>query len=122
MSTTESHYIDHAAALPKPSLETGTRLWVRDLPTPPELLPDIEDSVRRYGGWFRRARTRRYAEKSLKFAWYFGGHFVAYLYSPEDYPILLVDCPHEEGIYYKIRNQLPPEEREQLRLEVVVPY
>ena len=59
MSAAESLPVDHAASLPKPSLEPEKRIHVRDLPTPPELLPAIEDYARRYGGWFWRARERR---------------------------------------------------------------
>jgi hypothetical protein len=119
MSAAESRPIDRAASLPKPSHEPDKRIYLRDLPTPTELGPEIERYVRRYGGWFRRAKCRRWAENHFKFRWYFGGHCVAYLHAPDGIAILMLDYPHEEGIHRKIRNSLPENEREQLRCEYV---
>jgi len=119
MSAAESRPVDRAASLPKPSPEN--RVYLRDLPTPTELVPEIEDYARRHGGWFRRAKERRYAENSLKLRYYFGGHLVAYLRTPDGYAIVALDSLGE-CMYESLRNVLSTEELAQLHMTVVVPW
>ena len=111
MSAPTSNEVDRLASLPKPSLEN--RIWLRDLPTPPELVPVIEEYCRRFWFWERAAQRRSVAER-YKLQWYFGGHHVSFLVTPHGYAVLKLDDV-SEGSTHRLRVQLPVEERDQLR-------
>ena len=53
MSAPTSTDVDRLASLPKPSPSPEGRIWLRDLPLPPELVPIIEDYCKRFWFWER---------------------------------------------------------------------
>jgi hypothetical protein len=117
MSAPTSNDADRRASLPKPSPTPEGRIWLRDLPLPADLVPIIDEWCRERWFW-QRARYRRYLEEELKLQWYFGGHYVSYLITPHGYAVLTLD-DMSEGATHRLRNQLPAEERDQLRSDLV---
>jgi hypothetical protein len=121
MSTPTSTNADRLASLPKPSLTPEGRVWLHDLPLPPELVPELEYQCQRYWFW-QRAKYRRFHEDELKLQWYFGGHLIYYLWAPTGIAVVSVGGPTGEGAFHRFRDQLPVAERDQLRSEYVFPW
>jgi hypothetical protein len=117
MSAPTSSGPDRLASLPKPSPTPEGRIWLRDLPLPAEALPYVEEYCRRFWFW-ERAAARRRVEEDLKLQYYFGGHDVYYLATPKGLAILHLGLLGEGG-FHRLRDQLPVEERDQLRLRPV---
>jgi hypothetical protein len=120
MSAPTSNDADRRASLPKPSPTPEGRIWLRDLPLPPEVVPEIEKECRRRWFW-QRTEYRRDLEKECKLQWYFGGHFVAYLTSPEGHAVVGMDYDSPED-FQQIVNPLTDEERDRLVHGYIFPW
>lgn len=91
------------------------RVRLRDLPTPPEVIGEAQQSCRKYG-W-----NRRDTEEQLKIQYYYGGQSIYVLRTPEGPVIIPVEERYKNlpGLRYML---LAPEERGQAVFDCPSPW
>jgi hypothetical protein len=86
-------------------------VYVKDLPTPPEVAEAVDSYCKHYG---YRGKKRLEVEEQFKLSFYYGGKYVGYLRRPEGLAIFeAVGTPEE---YAAFKASLPPQDRQRLML------
>jgi hypothetical protein len=96
----------------------GEWVYVRDLPTPPEVAEAVASYCTRcrYSG-----RKKQKVEDQFKLAFYYGGRCIGSLQTPRGPAVVLSDHLTQEECA-EVRRSLPGRERQALIYEVVPPW
>jgi hypothetical protein len=95
----------------------GKPLWVvlRGLPTPPEVAQAVQRRCRQLGLW--RRKYVQEVEDELKFQYYYGGQYVAYLRTDEG-PVVVAAGRLESEAFGHQLDALSPENRRAIHYNV----
>jgi hypothetical protein len=108
----EKAHVEPTPAALRPRL--GERVYVRELPTPPEVAEAVELCSKTKGKW---GETRQEMEDRFKLEYYYGGTVVAYVYTAQGIAVVATEDMTQEE-YDACKAQVTPAERSKLRAAV----